>query len=208
MRTSNPRSPTSPRREFLRRAAMAGLAIPSLWAPGLLAADGPAAPVKLAVITGGHGYDEPNFDKLFKALRGVQTTLQTMDQFAASPVAARDQFDVVLFYSMLMPLPKDKAKEALEHLGDTKQGVFVLHHALLSYPGWQAWTDIVGIADRKFGYYHDQKLNVHVTDAAPALAHPITRGLKSWEMVDETYTMADAGQGSQILLTTDHPKRA
>ena len=197
-------SPSS-RRAFLRRAALAGLAgvtVPALLTPGLSAADREAAPVKLAVITGGHGYDEPNFDKLFRALRGVQTTFQTMDQFVASPVAARDQFDVVLFYSMLMPVPKDKAKEALEHLGATKQGVFVLHHALLSYPGWQVWTDIVGIADRKFGYYHDQKLKIHVTETA----HPITRRLNSWEMVDETYTMADAGEGSQILLTTDHPK--
>ena len=25
-----------------------------------------------------------------------------------------------------------------------------------------------------------------------------------WEMIDETYTMADAGEGSKILLTTDH----
>jgi len=27
-----------------------------------------------------------------------------------------------------------------------------------------------------------------------------------WEMIDETYTMADAGEGSEILLTTDHAK--
>jgi type 1 glutamine amidotransferase len=60
----------------------------------------------------------------------------------------------------------------------------------------------MGIADRKFGYHHDQKLKVIVADAE----HPITKGLKSWEMVDESYTMADAGEGSHILLTTDHPK--
>jgi type 1 glutamine amidotransferase len=36
--------------------------------------------------------------------------------------------------------------------------------------------------------------------------HPITRGLDSWTINDETYTMADAGEGNEILLTTDHPK--
>ncbi len=197
----------SSRRDFLRRSAVAALAAPALaspsfWPSEISAAEQRGNPVKLVVLTGGHGYDEPNFDKLFKSFRGVQTTFQAFDQFAASPDSARDAFDVALFYTMLMPIPKDKAKDALEHLGSTKQGIFVLHHALLSYPGWQLWTDIVGIADRKFGYYHDQKLKINVT----AVEHPITRNLKSWEMIDESYTMADAGAGSQILLTTDHPK--
>jgi type 1 glutamine amidotransferase len=60
----------------------------------------------------------------------------------------------------------------------------------------------MGIANRKFGYHHDQKLRVNVVNAE----HPITKGLKPWEMLDETYTMADAGAGSEILLTTDHAK--
>ena len=78
----------------------------------------------------------------------------------------------------------------------------ILHHALLAYPQWQVWTDIMGIANRKFGYDHDQKLHVNVVHAE----HPITNGLQSWDMIDETYSMADAGEGSKILLTTDHPK--
>ncbi|MCY2994961.1 MAG: ThuA domain-containing protein [Planctomycetota bacterium] len=196
-------SPTSTRREFLRRAALAGLAVPPLLSRGLLAAalaDAPA--VKVVVLTGGHGYDEPNFQKLFQSLAGIQATLRTMDQFVASPPDVRDGYDVVLFYHMLMPTPQGKALEALEHLGSTEQGILVLHHALLAYPQWQVWTDIMGIADRKFGYFHDQKLHVNVVNAQ----HPITQGIKSWDMVDESYTMADAGAGSEILLNTDHSK--
>ena len=34
----------------------------------------------------------------------------------------------------------------------------------------------------------------------------ITRGVAAWQMIDETYTMADAGADSEILLTTRHPK--
>lgn len=194
---------TSTRREFLCRVLLACAICP--WLASALPAAEPAAPktpVKIVVVTGGHGYDVPNFEKLFKSLDGIQTTFQTMDQFVAAPVAVRDGFDVVLFYHMLMPTPQDKAKEALEHLGSTEQGVVVLHHALLAYPQWQVWTDIMGIADRKFGYFHDQKLHVNVTK----VEHPITKGLKAWDMIDESYTMADAGEGSQILLTTDHAK--
>jgi type 1 glutamine amidotransferase len=45
---------------------------------------------------------------------------------------------------------------------------------------------------------------VHVEIADPG--HPITAGLKPWEMIDETYVTDDADDASQILLTTDHPQ--
>jgi len=191
---------TTTRREFLIRSSLAGLTLP-LCARWSFAAD-TAAAVKLLVLTGGHGYDEPAFQKLFQSLAGITTTMKTMDQFFALPAAERDAFDVLLFYHMLMPTPKDKALEALTHLGSTEQGLVMLHHALLAYPQWPVWTDIMGIANRKFGYHHDQKLHVKVVNTE----HPITKGLKSWDMIDETYTMADAGEGSEILLTTEHPK--
>ena len=45
---------------------------------------------------------------------------------------------------------------------------------------------------------------LHVDIAEPQ--HPILRGLAPWEMVDETYIMADPGDDSDLLLTTDHPE--
>ena len=36
--------------------------------------------------------------------------------------------------------------------------------------------------------------------------HPITRSLTGWTMGDETYTMAEAGPSSEILLTVAHPR--
>jgi type 1 glutamine amidotransferase len=188
-----------------RRAALIALAMTPLFShalPAVEPADKAAAPVKVVVVTGGHGYDAPSFKKLFDALEGIQTTFQKMDEFVASPSDVRDGYHVVLFYHMLMPDPKEKTKEALEHLGGTQQGIVVLHHALLAYPQWPVWTDVMGIANRKFGYHMGQKLRVNVANAQ----HPITKGLESWEMTDETYTMADAGEGSEILLTADHPK--
>jgi uncharacterized protein len=199
----HPMLASTTRREFLRRAALAGLAAPSLLGRAALAAPpAAAAGVKVAVLTGGHGYDEPGFQALLRALRPISATLQPLTQFAESPESVRDSYNVVMFYHMLMPTPAGKAKEALERLAANGQGLLVLHHALLAYPQWKVWSDIVGIADRKFGYYHDQRLDIKVINAQ----HPITRAMKSWNMLDETYTMADAGEGSEILLTTDHPK--
>ncbi|MBK8021919.1 MAG: ThuA domain-containing protein [Chloroflexi bacterium] len=45
-------------------------------------------------------------------------------------------------------------------------------------------------------------MTVEVVDAT----HPITKGLANWTMLDETYKMESAGEGSQILLGTHHPK--
>ena len=60
----------------------------------------------------------------------------------------------------------------------------------------------MGIPNRKFWFYMNQHLHVQVADNK----HPITQGMQPWNMVDETYTMADAGKDSHILLTVDHPK--
>ena len=166
--------------------------------------------VRVAIVTGGHSYDVPAFHVLFNTMDGVQPVIQHMDDFASSSEEVRDSYDVVLFYSMMMDGPTDEGlewyagtpKTALERLGQTSQGICVLHHALVAYPEWGAWAELIGIEDRSFGYHFDQHIHVVVADAA----HPITRGLSAWDMPDETYTMPDAGAESHVLLTTNHPK--
>ncbi len=167
-------------------------------------------PVKTAVVTGGHPFDVVNFHHLFRELEGIQPYVQHMDEFASSAEEERDSYECVVFYSMLRDGPSDtgqpgyagKPKTALEHLGASEQGILLLHHAILAYRQWPLWDELVGIGDRSFGYHHDQSLQVETTDRP----HPITSGIASWEMIDETYTMADAGADSEVLLTTHHPK--
>lgn len=175
-----------------------------------LARMGGGSPIRLAVITGGHSYDVPNFQILFRQLEGIDTYIQHMDDFATSPQEVRDGYEAVLFYVMLTDTPVDEGlpwhvgqpKSALEHLGQTKQGIFVLHHAILAYPEWPVWDDIVGIKKRTFGFYPEQQLKIDITKSD----HSITQGLSSWKMIDETYTMTDAGEGSEVILTTEHSK--
>jgi hypothetical protein len=165
--------------------------------------------IKTAVITGGHSFDVLGFHKLFRGLAGVDAYIQHIGDFAASKEAVRDSYDVVLFYFFLQEGPTDehpwyegKHKTALEHLGETEQGIVVMHHALLAYPHWPVWSEIVGIEDRSFKYYHGETVPVTVANSNTL----ITQGLSDWEMIDETYAMTDAGPGSEILLTTTHPK--
>lgn len=167
-------------------------------------------PVTCAVITGGHGYDVRNFHRFFRSLPGVDAYIQHMDDFASTRESARDGYDAVLFYTMLMEGPTNdgepwyagKPRDALEHLGETAQGIVVLHHSILAYPQWTVWNRMVGIPDRRFRHHPEQTLQVEIANSA----HPITTGLNPWEMADETYQMDEPGSDSDILLTADHPR--
>jgi trehalose utilization protein len=169
----------------------------------------PTKPLTVAVITGGHSYDVINFHKFLRGLAGVDAYLQHIDDFATSPDALRDSYDVLLFYIMMREGPTDdlpgfrgKPRRALERLGQTAQGLVILHHGLLAYPEWPQWHALVGIQDRQLhGYAHDETLAIKVADTS----HPITHGLADWTLVDETYDMADVGPDSTILLTVEHP---
>ena len=167
-------------------------------------------PIRCAVITGGHGYDVLNFHRFFRGLAGVDAYIQHMDDFASARASVRDGYDAVLFYTMLMDGPTDdggpwyagRPKTALERLGETEQGIIFLHHAILAYPQWPVWSEMVDIRDRSFGHHPEQTLRVEIASSE----HPITRGMNAWEMADETYMMEEPGADSEILLTADHPR--
>ncbi len=158
--------------------------------------------IKVAVITGGHFFDVPGFHAIFRDMRQVDSFIQLEENWAADIGRALDAYDVFLFYNMPRGLPEERTRPVLEKLGESGQGIFLLHHAILAYEQWPFWSDLVGIADRSFGYDHEQELSVQIADPA----HPITQGIEPWQMVDETYSMASAGEDSHLLLTTDHPR--
>jgi hypothetical protein len=169
--------------------------------------------IRLAVVTGGHAFEVPPFYQVFYDMPGIVCYPQHMDNFVSDWAKVADQYDVVLFYHMLMEDPAgqlDKRQQAmfekLEQLGtNADQGIVVLHHAILAWPKWPFWSELVGIGERGFGYHVDQKLRVEITDTD----HPIVSGSDldtSWSQEDETYTMADpsAANGNHLFLGTQH----
>ena len=166
--------------------------------------------IKLAVVTGGHAFDVPNFHRLFRRLPGVDAYVQPMDDFASSSQGIRDGYGCILFYHMLKGSPLDagqpghatKTLTALERIKETGQGLVVMHHALLAYELWPDWRELSGINPVFRSYQHDQRLKVGVLNPE----HPITAGLTGFELVDETYEMDEPDAGNEILLATDHPQ--
>ncbi len=166
--------------------------------------------LKIAVVTGGHSFEVQPFHQLFGSLPGIEAYIQHTSEFTSEPAEVRDSYAAVVFYSMFRDTPSDEApwyegkpKSALEHLGSSGQGIVILHHALLAYLDWPLWDEIVGIQGRAMRSYHpNEHIQIDIADAQ----HPILNGLAAWEMVDETYRMADAGPGNQVILTTQHPR--
>jgi hypothetical protein len=165
--------------------------------------------LNLAVITGAKSFDVIGFHRLFWSLKGINSYVQHIDDFASSSEAVRSGYDGVLFFFWLKEDPTDdglpeycgKPKSAIEHLTQTGQGIIVLHHALLAYPEWSFWDAIVGIDNRELAkYQHDENIRIEVVDKP----HPITHGLSDWSMIDETYLMPDALKDKDILLQTQH----
>ena len=170
--------------------------------------------IKIAVITGGHPFDVQPFRQLFRALPGIDAYIQHTDEFVSEPEAVRDSYDAIVFYSMFKDTLTDdvvwyagKPKTALERLGETKQGIILLHHALLAYPDWPMWDEIAGMRRRIMRSYHpNERVKVDIADPQ----HPIIKGMTSWEVIDETYIMDNAEMpetipGNHIFLTTQHP---
>ena len=161
----------------------------------------------VAVVTGGHPFDENGFADLLRALRadGIHAHLQDLADFVQAPTEVRRAYRAVLFYFFPQADPDPLTAAALADLLSTGQGVVVLHHALLAYPGWAVWDAVVGAGGSgTFTYHPGRRLAVAV--AAPA--HAITTGARGWEMTDETYGMAfsEGASASTPLLVTDHPE--
>jgi uncharacterized protein len=163
----------------------------------------------LAVITGQHAFDVPGFYALFRAMPGIDFYPQALEDWAADFGGMRDRYDVLLFYNYHQTLDAPgghtwgrDARRTVERLGETPQGIIILHHGIGAFQGWDVWSELCGLPDRTFEYFKEQRVRVHVADPW----HPVTRGLGDWEIVDETYTLPAVGGDATVLLTTDHPR--
>jgi type 1 glutamine amidotransferase len=163
----------------------------------------------IAVVTGGHAFDVPNFYRLFRELPGIDAYPQHLEHFASSPEAVRDAYDAVVFYGMDQGVPEEEGrraagnpKAAIERLVAQGQGIVILHHALLAWEKWDVWNQLTGFDNRSFRYKEGLSLEVKVGGDE----HPITRDVDDFEIVDEGYVLhGDYDGKGAVLLTVDHP---
>jgi hypothetical protein len=176
--------------------------------------------VTTAVITGSHPFDVVGFHNMFHSLPEVECYIQHLEDFVFDWAKVRTKYDVVLFYNYHQDTPPadgqggwwlSRARGVLEELGQSEQGIVVLHHAFNAYPQWEFWSKVVGMlhSDRTSNPDRSEgTTGLHFGDIRHEIAdpaHPITQGLSAWEMYGEAWDFGTTtlGPDCHTVLLTD-----
>ncbi|HOK26956.1 MAG TPA: ThuA domain-containing protein [Bacteroidales bacterium] len=171
-------------------------------------------PVKILVVTGGHGYNKETFNEMLNSL-GSEFTYEVAelpDAFRMFLPENRNKYDVLLFYHMWQTITPEQKEAFVSCIKDGKP-VVALHHSICAFDDWEEYWRIIGgkyfhkptLLDGKeypaCSYIHDLHFNVKVADKK----HPVTKGIKDFEIFDETYKGYWVDPSVKVLLTTDEP---
>jgi len=184
-------------------------------AGGLQAAE-PAAEKKVRVLVtfGGHGFQQEPFFAMFDAMPNVTYTKAPMPKSAEllKPGLEKD-YDVIVMYDMVGKITPEQQNAFIALLNEGI-GVVSLHHNLGAHRDWSEFRKIIGgkfhfkeetiegVKCSRSTWSHGEDLKVAVADKE----HPTTKGLKDFEIHDETYGKYYTAPDVKVLLTTDHPK--
>lgn len=164
-----------------------------VWIGSLtLAADN--ATLRVLVVTGGHGFEEGPFFKVFEDNPQIAFTKARHGKDADAYESA--DFlgcDVVVLYDMPKTITEAQKARFLS-LFDKGIGLVVLHHALVSFQDWPEYERIIGgrypepagksgVVTAEVGYQHDVEIPVIIV----AKEHPITAGMSDFTIRDEIY---------------------
>ena len=162
--------------------------------------------IRVAVVVENHEYDVMAFQKMLDSFAGCECYVQPLDLFARD-AKNQDAYDTVLWYNMNLSIPEEGAplRNYVENkLGAGGQGIVLVHHALLCFGGWDVFTDVVGVSSRCTDGSFSYHMNMPVRCVIQGGGHPVTQGLRDFDLVDETYVMGEPDQpGNDILITAE-----
>lgn len=180
--------------------------------------------IRVLLVTGGHAFERPQFFKVFEDNKEItfeavehpnpkDKNAPPTDPFAAKvrPDAAK-AYDVIVLYDMWQKIT-DETKADFVALLKGGKGLVVLHHAIANYQEWEEFpkisgaryylkpTNVNGVEKARCLWKHDVDMKVRVADPK----HPVARGLKDFDIHDESYKGYDIRPEVKPLLTTDQP---
>jgi len=168
-------------------------------------------PIRLMVITGGHSYNKETFNDMLNSL-GSNITYQVAEFPAAYDMfnpENRDKYDVLVFYHMWQKITPEQQKVFADCIRSGKP-VIALHHSICAYDDWEEYWHILGgkyfhkptVVDGKeyaaCSYIHDLHFMANITGKN----HPLTKGVKDFELFDETYKGYWVDPSAKVLITT------
>ena len=180
----------------------------------LSAINPPEEKIRIMIITGGHDYKVEQFNQMLSSL-GENITYQVAELPAAYDMFLpenRSKYDVLVFYHMWQNITDEQAKTFAECIREGKPLV-ALHHSICAFDDWPEYFNIIGgkyfhqpttVNGKEYAkcsYTHDISFTVSIVDSN----NPVTKGLKDFEMFDETYKGYYVEDGVIPLLTTNEP---
>jgi type 1 glutamine amidotransferase len=166
--------------------------------------------IKAVVLTGGHGFEREPFFKLFEGFDDIEyTEFQLKDDSEIFEDISDWDYDVIVLYNMSKEISRERRRNFAGLIRRKGVGLVALHHMMGAYPQWRQYRKIVGAkyflkgsdADRASTFKHDLDLNVHIEDTS----HPITRGMRDFQIHDEGYKYCGFEDDNHVLFTTEHP---
>ena len=165
----------------------------------------PQAPIRALLITGGHEHDI-GFYSIFDSYKdAVRITVSSSNIAYAKDF--RDKFDVLILYDFTRDMD-DAAKKNLRDFAESGKGIVVLHHALLDYQSWPWWYQEVVGGSYRLGPTGDIPASTYKAAQPMSITpqkHPITAGIASFQLTDETYKRMLISPDVKPLLITDAP---
>lgn len=205
-------TPRHPLRLVGALAILSGLTLGHALAPAQEEAETakPDEKIRVLVVTGGHDYDQPAFERMLNADTGIAWT-RAVHPEALSLITQEGPArpDVIVLYDLHQAITEaEKARYTAIIRGGV--GLVALHHSLASYQDWPEYERMVGgkffLAKRVEAgveippspWRHDVDIPVEVA----AADHFITRGLSNFTIHDETYGGLRVDPAALPLLRT------
>jgi len=172
-----------------------------------------AEPLKVVVLTGGHGFSEKPFFEMFESLPGIEFTHVSLKDSSEIFEDVSDwPYDGIVMYNMTQKISEKRRKNFLKLLDDGV-GLVVLHHAIAAFSEWPEFfkisgvryylkdTEVDGVMHERCKWKEGVDIPVHIEDSD----HPVTRGIKDFTVHDEVYMGSSFQSDNHVLLTTTHP---
>jgi type 1 glutamine amidotransferase len=170
-------------------------------------------PVHVLLLTGGHGFEEAEFFALFDTMKSIHYThIRISEDSSIFESIENWPYDAIVMYNMtqnISPLQRENFMRLL----DRGVGLVALHHSLCNFQAWPEYRRIIGahyyekpmeidgVVYPAGQYKHDVRMQIRAAD----ITHPITAGIETFEIFDETYNHYAIEPDNHLLLVTDEP---
>jgi type 1 glutamine amidotransferase len=137
---------------------------------------------------------------MFESMPGLQVAVEPHPRAFEGNLLKR--VDVLVLYDM-MTTSTPAQRDRLRTFAEAGKGIVILHHAICGYVDWPWWYE--NVAGGRYlptsTFQHDVTIPVRIV-----ADHPVTAGLKDFQIFDETYKGMWFAKNLDLLITTKHEK--